>query len=257
MQNSEKNFFIKNGFLKIKLQQNKFLYLKNKIRDTLKKELNLKQVDLEKFHTKIKIEKLNNLRLKFFKKINEDENFKKNAYLSAKKYIHEAVGNELCSSDTNLSIQLPNDKSSLLEMHSDFFSGESLFQINLWIPFVNVKRTQSMFIINPSDSLKILKKIKYDRNLNFNDINKKYKDKKRWINLKLGEAILFSPNCLHGNVINLEKNTRWSVNIRYKNIYSPYGKERNEKKIGSFYNLITPKTITQFNLKYDFDEIIN
>jgi len=257
MKNSQKNFFIKNGFFKIKLQKNKFLHLKNKIKVILKNELDLKQVDLEKFHTKIKIEELNNLRLKVFKKINADKNFKKNAYLSAKKFIHEAVGNELCSSDANLSIQLPNDKSSLLEMHSDFFSGESLFQINLWIPFVNVKRTQSMFIINPSDSLKILKKIKHDRALQFNDINKKFKSKIRWINLKLGEAILFSPNCLHGNVVNLEKKTRWSVNIRYKNIYSPYGKERNEKKIGSFYTLLTPKAITQFNLKYDFDEIIN
>ena len=142
-------------------------------------------------------------------------------------------------------------------MHSDFFSGESLFQINLWIPFVNVKKTQSMFIINPTDSLKILKKIKYDKTLKFDDINKKFKKKIRWVNLKSGEAILFSPNCLHGNVVNREKNTRWSINIRYKNIYSPYGKERNEKKIGSFYTLLNPKAVTRFNLKYDFDEITN
>ena len=142
-------------------------------------------------------------------------------------------------------------------MHSDFFSGESLFQINLWIPFVNVKKTQSMFIINPSDSLKILKKIKFDKTLKFDDIHRKFKNKIKWINLKLGEAILFSPNCLHGNVENIEKNTRWSINIRYKNIYSPESKERNEKKIGSFYTLLNPKAVTQFNLKYDFDEIAN
>ena len=257
MKNSEINFFIKNGFFKIKLHQNNFAYLRNKIKVILKKELNSKQVDLEKFHRKIKIEELNNLRLKIFKKINEDPKFKSNVYLSAKKFIHETVGNELCSSDVNLSIQLPNDESSLLEMHSDFFSGESLFQVNLWIPFVNVKKTQSMSIINPCDSLEILKKIKNNRTLKFKDINKKFKNKMRWINLKLGEAILFSPNCLHGNVVNLEKNTRWSMNIRYKNIYSPYGKQRNEKKIGSFYNIATPKAITKFNLKYDFEEIIN
>ena len=257
MKNSEVNFFIKNGFFKIKLQHNNFLYLKNKIKDTLKKQLNFKKINLEKFHKRIRIEELNDLRLKVFKKINDDNKFKQNTYESAKKFIHETVGNELCSSDINLSIQLPGDKSSLLEMHSDFFSGESLFQINLWIPFVNVKKTQSMFIINPADSLKILKKIKYDKNLNFDDINKKFKKQMRWINLKLGEAILFSPNCLHGNVVNCEKNTRCSINIRYKNIYSPCGKERNEKKIGSFYTLLNPKAVTQFNLKYDFDEITN
>ena len=147
MKNSEVNFFIKNGFFKIKLQQNNFLYLKDKIKDTLKKQLNFKKVNLEKFHKKIRIEELNDLRLKVFKKINDDNKFKQNTYESAKKFIHETVGNELCSSDINLSIQLPGDKSSLLEMHSDFFSGESLFQINLWIPFVNDKKTQSMFIM--------------------------------------------------------------------------------------------------------------
>lgn len=257
MEKSDLNFFIKNGYFKIKLQKKNFSYLVNKIKNIVKKELNLKHFDLKKFHTKIQIEELNHLRLKVFKKINEDRRFNKNVFLSAKKYILETVGNELCSSDANLSIQLPNDKSSLLEMHSDFFSGESLFQINLWIPFVNVRKTQSMFIINPSDSIKILKKIKNDKTLHFRDINRKYKNKIKWINMKLGEAILFSPNCLHGNVTNLEKNTRWSMNIRYKNIFSPYGNEKNEKKIGSFYNLLSPKAVTQFNLKYDFDEIIS
>ena len=45
-------------------------------------------------------------------------------------------------------------------MHTDFFSGESLFQVNLWVPFVNVKKTQSLFIINPKNSIDILKEIK-------------------------------------------------------------------------------------------------
>jgi sporadic carbohydrate cluster 2OG-Fe(II) oxygenase len=75
--------------------------------------------------------------------------------------------------------------------------------------------------------------------------------------MKFGEGMLFSPNCLHGNVMNLEKNTRWSINVRLKNLYSPYSKiQENEKKIGSFYNIFTPKIITQFNLKHSFDEII-
>ena len=71
MKKSEINFFIKNGFLKIRRQQNKFLYLKNKIKDIARKELNLKKINLDKFHTKIEIENLNNFKLKVFKKINE------------------------------------------------------------------------------------------------------------------------------------------------------------------------------------------
>ena len=85
---------------------------------------------------------------------------------------------------------------------------------------------------------------------------KKNQKKMKWIDVKKGEAIIFSPNCLHGNVINKEKYTRWSINIRYKNLFSPYTNYRNEKQIGSFYKPLTVKGITNFNLVHNFDEII-
>ena len=61
-----------------------------------------------------------------------------------KHYIEEIVGNEIAIQKVNLSIQIPQDNTSILPMHSDFFSGESLYQLNLWLPLVNVKDT-SMF----------------------------------------------------------------------------------------------------------------
>ena len=77
----------------------------------------------------------------------------------------------------------------------------------------------------------------------------------KWLNSKFGQAIIFSPNCLHGNVTNKEKTTRWSINIRYKNLYSPYNRiYGNEKKIGTFYKIFSPKLMTKFNLKYNFNE---
>ena len=39
----------------------------------------------------------------------------------------------------------------------------------------------------------------------------------KWLKVKFGEGVIFSPNCLHGNVTNKENTTRWSINIRYKN----------------------------------------
>ena len=77
----------------------------------------------------------------------------------------------------------------------------------------------------------------------------------KWLKLSKGEGLLFSPNCLHGNVVNKEKNTRWSINVRYKNLFSPYNKIQNEKNITSFYKPYSMKGVTQFNLKYNFDEI--
>ena len=47
----------------------------------------------------------------------------------------------------NLSIQFPNDDSSLLPIHSDVWSGDSPHEINLWIPLVDCYKTKSMYIL--------------------------------------------------------------------------------------------------------------
>jgi sporadic carbohydrate cluster 2OG-Fe(II) oxygenase len=244
---------LKNGYFIFNIKNKNYNEIKKHIQKRIIKKS--KKIKLDDLHKHIKIDKLNKLRMNLFKDINKNSNFKENIFKSAEKFIEGCVGSEICSSDVNLSIQIPNDVTSLLEMHTDFFSGESLFQVNLWIPFMNVKKTQSMFIINPIDSYKILKKIKNNKKINFKDINKQYSKNFKWLELKSGQALIFSPNCLHGNVVNKENKTRISINIRYKNIFSPYGNIKNEKKIGSFYKVLSPKAITLFNLKHNFDEI--
>ena len=73
------------------------------------------------------------------------------------------VGSEKVQSYIAFSIQYPKDRSSLLTMHTDTYNCDSAFQINIWIPLVDVYKTKSMFIINPKKSLKILKEIKKDK----------------------------------------------------------------------------------------------
>ena len=248
--------FLKNGYFKFKLDKKLFKENLKLIKNYFLNELKLVNINLEHCHKFTDSRKVNGLRLKIFNRINQSKKIKKNIFLSAEKYINFAVGSEICSSDANLSIQLPEDKHSLLQMHTDFFSGESQFQANLWFPMMDVSKTQSMFIINPKNSIRILKEIKSNLKTDFDKLEKKYKRQCNWIKVKKGEAIIFSPNCLHGNVVNKENKTRVSVNIRYKNIFSPYGNVSNEKKIGSFYKVLSPKAITLFNLKYNFDEII-
>jgi sporadic carbohydrate cluster 2OG-Fe(II) oxygenase len=79
-------------------------------------------------------------------------------------------------------------------------------------------------MINPEKSINLLKKIKDSKKFTMNNIFKENKKDIKWLNVKYGQGIIFSPNCLHGNVMNIEKNTRWSINIRFKNLFSPYSK---------------------------------
>ena len=57
----------------------------------------------------------------------------------------------------NLSIQMPNDTSSLLPIHSDVWSGDSPFEAVVWLPLVNCYKTKSMFILPPSKYNKMKK----------------------------------------------------------------------------------------------------
>ena len=70
-----------------------------------------------------------------------------------REYIDLFCGNELAvQKKINLSIQLPDDNSSLLPIHTDVWSGNSPFELVLWIPLVSVKNTKSMFILSPEQN---------------------------------------------------------------------------------------------------------
>ena len=153
--NLEKNF-LKNGYIKFKINNKSINFLRRKIILFTEEITNLKKINLEKFHEIYKIEKLNNLRIKLYDMLNSDKDFNNKIFNSCFKHVELMVGSELCNGNLNLSIQYPHDKTSVLSMHTDFFSGESIFQVNLWIPFVNVKKTSSMFIINPQKYIDLL-----------------------------------------------------------------------------------------------------
>ena len=62
----------------------------------------------------------------------------------------------------------------------------------------------------------------------FNKIKKKIK----WLNIKYGEFLIFNQSLPHGNVVNVEKESRISMNCRFKGLYTPYG----SKNIGDFFD---------------------
>ena len=81
------------------------------------------------------------------------------------------------------------------------------------------------------------------------------KDEYIFLDVPFGKALIFSPTCLHGNVLNQTKTTRLSFNCRYKNLFTPYHKsEESEKKLGSFYKPLSPKAATLIGLKFNFNE---
>ena len=81
---------------------------------------------LDNIHKYVKISDLNKFRLDVFDKINSNYKFRENFYKNFKSLVDVIVGNEIAMQlRVNLSIQLPNDDSSLLPIHADTWSGVS------------------------------------------------------------------------------------------------------------------------------------
>lgn len=250
----------KKGYLIVKLKDLKPLeYLRNTvIKNTTKickikyPENNEKEYFLNNFHKKIKSSKLNDYRVKIINSINKDINFKKNYFLSSKDTLYNLVGNELSmQTRINLSIQTPKDKTSLLPIHSDIWSGDSPFEVVVWIPLVNCYKTKAMYILAPKHYKKVEKNFsKYSGNSS-EEFFKKIKQKIEWIKIKYGEILIFNQALPHGNVVNKELETRWSMNCRFKSIFSPYG----DKKIGEFFEPITLRVASEIGINYNLPKI--
>tara|TARA_B100000575_G_scaffold292129_2_gene299741 strand:- start:882 stop:1673 length:792 start_codon:yes stop_codon:yes gene_type:complete len=241
---------IKDGFFVFDIEDKKYLDLLRHNLLTYLRKYNSNISDLGEIHKYIKIEDLNDVRLGFYNEINRDELFSIKYLQLGYKAITNVAGTELASNkNVNFSMQLPNDESSKLPIHMDTFSGESPFQINLWVPLTDVNDTNSMFIFNPKFSKEVQNNLSNFEKGGLESLLENNKDDYVFLNVPYGKAIIFTPTCLHGNVINKTNKTRISFNCRYKNLFSPYNqKEGNEKKLGSFYKAISPKAATLIGL---------
>lgn len=251
------NKFIKNGYIIFNINNKNILkIIKSRIIIETSKilKLNKKKYFKKNFfnysHEYLKNTQLNSFRLKIYNKLNSDKNFLKNYYLMGKDYIDLLCGNELAiQKKINLSIQLPNDNSSILPIHTDVWSGNSPFEIVFWVPLVNVEKTKSMFILSPEDNkyyFNNIKKFKTSEKL-FAHSKKKLK----WLKVNYGQGLIFSQTLLHGNSINLEKTSRWSFNCRFKSLYAPYDK----KKIGEYFIPLNLRASSKIGMAYEDPKI--
>ena len=225
---------------------------------SLKKNLKLKKKNnnenylLNNIHKKIDVNKLNNFRLKIINDINKSKEIRELYYKISRPLLDVILGNELSMQlRINLSIQMPNDSSSLLPIHSDVWSGDSPFEAVVWLPLVNCSKTKSMFILPPSKYNKMKKIFLQKKSSSSEQIFKKIKKHLHWINIKYGEVMIFNQCLPHGNTINKEKETRWSLNCRFKSVFSPYA----DKKIGEFFEPVTLRTVSELAIKYNLPKI--
>ena len=207
---------------------------------------------LNEAHRLISPERLNPMRLHIIESINAQSWIRAAYYSLARGLISKIVGNELAMQlRLNLSIQLPNDSSSLLPVHADVWSGDSPFEVVIWLPLVECYDTKSMFLLPPEPAQKLHNEFSEFQNKSSEEIFDHVEQDLVWLKLTYGQVLLFNQNLPHGNRINEELETRWSMNCRFKSIFSPYG----DKKLGEFFEPITIRPATTIGIKYKSPDI--
>ncbi|OGT55958.1 MAG: hypothetical protein A3F43_02875 [Gammaproteobacteria bacterium RIFCSPHIGHO2_12_FULL_42_10] len=206
---------------------------------------------LNEIHKRVTGAALNDIRLKVISDMNRDPLFRLNYFKIAREMLMLLVGNELAMQRrVNLSIQMPNDDSSLLPTHADVWSGDSPYEIVLWIPLVDCHKTKSMYIAKASVDAEIQATFAQFKNKSSEDLFKHIEKDVIFLDVPYGSALLFSQNVMHGNRVNRETETRWSMNCRFKSVLSPY----RGKTMGEFFEPIIIRPLTRLGLDYALPE---
>jgi sporadic carbohydrate cluster 2OG-Fe(II) oxygenase len=198
-------------------------------------------------HERVSVGNLNEFRLSIFRGLNADAHARPRYYSLQRSAVQILVGNELCMQrNLNLSIQFPGDDSSLLPIHGDVLNGDSPFEVVQWTPLVDVYATKSMFILSPEKTAVIYARFSEFETLGNDALYRAAEPDLVWIDVKYGEAVLFNQTLFHGNIQNTEGETRWSLNCRYKGVFTPYA----DKKLGEYFEPITLRAASRIGLDY-------
>lgn len=225
------------------------------IQKTIKKNNKKFNGDLSQIHKFIKKKNINQIRLEAFNNLNKNLDWIKLLKKICLDNLIKKLGPDIMvQTKINLSIQMPNDETSILDMHSDCWSADSPFQLNVWIPMTNAFSSNSMFIIDSKISLKYFKELsKYGKNKHV--IKPKTSD---FIKVNYGKYLIFNPSLLHGNIKNKTNHTRVSLNIRFKSYFSPEPSLRNsDRKFGTYYKNFNLTDNTKFGIDYIKTGLIN
>jgi sporadic carbohydrate cluster 2OG-Fe(II) oxygenase len=245
--------FLRNGFIVRDAESPKILDdIRNDVTQIATKWLKQNQLDNNAFglsisHDFVANERLNDLRLTIFTELNKIDDIRQRYFWLARQSLTTLVGNELAMQNkVNLSIQQPNDESSVLPIHSDIWTGDSPFQVVLWVPLTDASKSNSMFLLPPNESCEARQRVAEGEFKSMDQIETEYHSQMVTMVVPYGKVLIFDSNCLHGNVLNETKLARWSMNCRFTGLLTPFTNP--ERRLGTYYLPITTRAATKMGL---------
>ncbi len=192
-------------------------------------------------------ERLNALRLAIIDALTGAPWFRAAYFDCGRAVLETLVGNELAMQrGIGFSIQVPDDRSSVLPLHSDAWSEDSPFEVVLWIPLVSVAATQSMFILSRERDAAWRARMHEFRERSVEELFGALEEDAEYLTIPYGNVLCFTHTLMHGNRVNVESNARWSLNVRFKGLFTPYS----DKKLGDFFDPITLRPASRVGIDY-------
>ena len=212
---------------------------------------NKEHTELVNAHKSISHEETNDLRLYVMEKISEGTVFQRCYYKAAKKIIHQLCGNELAMQKRpGLSVNLPNNHNDVLPIHADTWNGVSPFELNIWIPFVDCSNSMCLYILPRENYNERLENCPGLLKLTSDELFNELRRDLTWIPIKYGQILAFDQSLPHGYSLNVENQSHWSMNCRFKGLHTPYW----DKKLGEYFMPITVKNCTRLGMNYKHPE---
>ncbi|MFM8622169.1 MAG: sporadic carbohydrate cluster 2OG-Fe(II) oxygenase [Holophagaceae bacterium] len=203
--------------------------------------------DLGNSHLSIPKNLINDIRLHLFANLNTDPLIRREYFDLAASLLQGLVGNELAMQNkVNLSIQQPHDETSVLELHSDVWTGDSPFQVVLWVPLTDSTASNAMFFVSPKKSREAYSRAIAGELRSMGEIQKAYASHLKPIEIRYGDILIFDSSCFHGNQINTTSHSRWSLNCRLTSLLAP--STTPERRLGPYYTPIMVRPATLMGL---------
>ena len=255
MTNKKFNEFERKGFYIEKKGIKKIFFknVKSKIFRASKNILKIKCNNQDKFFNsfhKLNLSPtdLNLFRQQLNKEINEKNFAIKQGFKALKNQLTLLLGPDIVAQNrVNLVIQKPGDLNQVT-LHRDS-PPNSPYEIVVWVPLTKVFKTKNMYILEKKETIKLvnnLRRLKKNKNNLLASIFKKVENKATKNKMNFGEALFFSTSLFHQVGINNENETRWSLNFRFKSLYSPYG----QKRYPEFFDVIQKSPVSKLALEF-------
>lgn len=186
--------------------------------------------------------KLNDLRVQLIKEVTNKVDSGRLIFEAFRSTILELLGPDLLvQKNTNLVIQQPNDPNPS-ELHRDA-PANSPFEIVVWLPLVDAYGTKAMYVCDKDmteSALSILDTKGYS------DFDHYAKTNAPSVPVPYGSGLFFWTALLHGSHINREQETRWTLNMRFKNLFSPNG----DKEPFEFFKVFQLSPLAQLGTQF-------